>query len=128
MIWAQQPARVGQADPVTSKVTMLVVGDQPQHPPERVLVGADGRCQLWYRQRPGGQSLGTSSRVIAHRQCRSWPRWITSARSDGRRWVPGHVRSFWRRLGSATPPRGGPVCQADVRHLIALHPSGARQD
>ena len=22
------------------------------------------------------------------------------------RWVPGHVRSFWRRLGSATPPAG----------------------
>ena len=58
MVSAQQPAPVGQADPVTLEGHDVVVGDQPQHPPERVLVGADGRCQLRHRQRPGGQSLG----------------------------------------------------------------------
>jgi hypothetical protein len=46
MIAAQQPASAGQADPVTLQGHDLVVGDQPQHPPQRVLVGADGYCQL----------------------------------------------------------------------------------
>jgi hypothetical protein len=58
MIWAQQPPPAGQADPVTLEGHDVVVGDQPQHPAERVLVSADGHCQLWDRQGPGGQPLG----------------------------------------------------------------------
>jgi hypothetical protein len=58
MVAAQQPAPVGQADPVTLDGYDVVVGDQPQHPPERVGVGADGCCELRHRQWPGGESLG----------------------------------------------------------------------
>jgi hypothetical protein len=54
MVSAQQPAPVGQADPVPLEGHDVVVGDQPQHPPERVLVGANGGCQLRHGQRPGG--------------------------------------------------------------------------
>jgi hypothetical protein len=46
MVPAQQPTPVGQPGPVTLEGHDLVVGDQPQHPPERVMVGADGGGQL----------------------------------------------------------------------------------
>ena len=49
MVSAQQPAPFGQADPVPLEGHDVVVGDQPQHPPERVLVGASGCGQLRYR-------------------------------------------------------------------------------
>ena len=46
---AQQPTPIGQADPVLLEGHDVVVGHQPQHPPERVLVGTDGDGPLWYR-------------------------------------------------------------------------------
>jgi hypothetical protein len=46
MVAAQQPAPVGQADPVGLEGHDMVVSDQPQHPSQRVRVGADGRGQL----------------------------------------------------------------------------------
>jgi hypothetical protein len=58
MVTAQQPTPVGQADPVPLQGHDLVIGDQPQHPTERVLVGADGCGKLGHRQRPSGQPLG----------------------------------------------------------------------
>ena len=103
---AQQPAAVGQADPVTLQGHDVVVGDQPQHPPERVLVGADGCCQLWYRQRPGGQSLGDlqpGDRAQAMPQQAEVDHLGQGLTVSG--WVTGHVRSFKPRIGTATPAR-----------------------
>jgi hypothetical protein len=95
MVPAQQPAAVGQADPVTLEGHDVVVGDQSQHPPERVGVGADGRCQLWYRQRPSGQLLGDlqpgdgAQAVPQQSEADHLGQGLTVSR-----WVPGHVRSF----------------------------------
>jgi hypothetical protein len=58
MVAAQQPAPVGQADPVPLDGHDVVVGDQPQHPPERVGVSGDHDCQLRHWERPGSQALG----------------------------------------------------------------------
>jgi hypothetical protein len=106
MIWAQQPAAAGQADPVTLEGHDVVVGDQPQHPPERVGVGADGSCQLRHGQRPGGQSFGD---LQAGDRAQAMPQQAEVDHLDQgltvSRRVTGHVRSFWPRLGTTTPAR-----------------------
>jgi hypothetical protein len=108
MISAQQPAAAGEADPVPLEGHDVVVGDQSQHPPERVGVGADGRGQLWYRQWPGGQSLGD---LQPGDRAQAMPQQPEVDHLDQgltvSRLVPGHVRSFQPRIGTATPARVG---------------------
>jgi hypothetical protein len=92
MVAAQQPAPVGQADLVVLQGHDVVVGDQPQHPPQRVLVSADGGGQ--FRQRAGGQSLGDlqpgdRAQAVPHQpQVDHLGQGLTVSR-----WVPSHVRS-----------------------------------
>jgi hypothetical protein len=98
MVAAQQPAPVGQADLVLAEGHDVVVGDQPQHPPQRVLVGADGGGQFRQRQRHGGQSLGDlqpgdRAQAMPHQpQVDHLGQGLTVSR-----WVPSHVRSFRRQ-------------------------------
>ena len=107
MIWAQQPAPVGQADPVTSKVTMwwsatsrstrqsaswsVPTAAASAHPGQSLRDLQPGDRAQAMPQQAEVDHLGQGLTVS--------------------RWVPGHVRSFWRRLGSATPPRGGSTSQ-----------------
>jgi hypothetical protein len=106
MVAAQQPTPVGQADPVTLEGHDVVDGDQSQHPPERVLVGADGGGQLRHRQRPGGQSLGDlqpgdrAQAVPQQPEVDHLDQCLTVSR-----WFPSHVRSFWRQIGNSAAPR-----------------------
>jgi hypothetical protein len=106
---AQQPAPVGQADPVTVEGHDLVVGDQPQHPRQRVLVGADGRGQLRQRQRPGGQALGDLQPRDGAQAMPQQPEveHLDQGLPVGRR-VPSHVRSFRPRPGARYTAGGTP--------------------
>jgi hypothetical protein len=121
MIWAQQPAPVGQADPVTSKVTMWWSATSRSTRQSASWSAPTAAASCGIGSGPAASRSGTSSRVIAHRQCHS----LAEVDHLGQgltvsRWVPGHVRSFWRRLGSATPPAG-----AGRRRSLAVRESAS---
>jgi hypothetical protein len=93
----------------------VVVGDRPQHPPERVLVGTDGCGQLGQRLRPGGQALGDLQPGDGAQAVPQQPQvdHLDQGLPVGRG-VPSHVRSFpsatWQRYTA-----GGEIDVAGLR-------------
>jgi hypothetical protein len=69
MIWAQQPAPVGQADPVTSKVTMWWSATSRSTRQSASWWAPTAAASCGIGSGPAASRSGTSSRVIAHRQC-----------------------------------------------------------